>query len=260
MVVPLTMPRTRSIRFGGEVAGERAEDRDAAADRGLEAQRRAGPPGDRLELRAVMGDDVLVGGHDALAHRQRGGDQRVGRLVAAHQLDDDVDPVVGDEVGRGVGQQLGRQARGRSPGPRRGRRPRRARARRHRPGGGRRAARAGRATTSRPTVPAPSTATRRRAPLMTGGGRVGDIGRMVADRVRSDRRVSARPLHSRAMTTELAPAPAPLAAPAARAADLLGHPAVRRSSTSATTSARSATTSGSSPSTRRSTASSTTTR
>ena len=73
------------------------------------------PPGDRLELRPVMRDDVLVGGHDALAHRQGRGDQRVRRLVAAHQLDDDVDPLVGDEVRRGIGQQLGGDAGGDRP-------------------------------------------------------------------------------------------------------------------------------------------------
>ncbi len=92
---------------GGEVGRERAEDRDPATDRRLEAKRRSGPAGDRLELGAVMGDDVLVGGDHALAHRQRGGDQRVGRLVAPHQLDDDVDLVVGDEVGRRVREELG---------------------------------------------------------------------------------------------------------------------------------------------------------
>jgi len=46
----------------------------------------------------VMRDDVLVGGDDRLAHREGGGDERVGRFVAAHQLDDDVDLVIGDEM------------------------------------------------------------------------------------------------------------------------------------------------------------------
>ena len=97
--------------------GQRPEDRDPAADRRLEPERRAGPPGDRLELRAVVGDDVLVGGDDGLAHRQRGGDQRVGRLVATHQLDDDVDVVVGHEVGRRVGDDRRRASRRRPHGP-----------------------------------------------------------------------------------------------------------------------------------------------
>ena len=39
-------------------------------DRGLEAERRAGPPGDRLELRAVVGDDVLVRGDDRPCRRR----------------------------------------------------------------------------------------------------------------------------------------------------------------------------------------------
>ena len=64
----------------------------------------SGPPGDGLELRAVVGDDVLVGGDDRLAGAERRRDQRAGRLVAAHHLDDDVVSRVGDEVGRGVGQ------------------------------------------------------------------------------------------------------------------------------------------------------------
>ena len=57
-----------------------------------------------------MGDDVLVRGDDGLAHPQRRGDERVRRFVAAHELDDDVDRVVGDEVRRRVGEQARRQA------------------------------------------------------------------------------------------------------------------------------------------------------
>ena len=44
----------------------------------------------------VVGDDVLVRRDHAPARRQRGPDQRVGRLVAAHRLDDDVDVVARD--------------------------------------------------------------------------------------------------------------------------------------------------------------------
>ena len=108
------MPADAVDPVGGEVAGQRPEDRDPAADRRLEAERRAGPPGDRLELGAVVGDDVLVGGDHGLAHRQRRRDQRPRRLVAAHQLDDDVDVVVGHEVRRGVGQERRPGARGRA--------------------------------------------------------------------------------------------------------------------------------------------------
>ena len=131
------------------------------------------PAGDRLELRPVVGDDVLVGGHDRLARAERRGDQRAGRLVAAHQLDDDVDVVVRDEVGRRVGQ----RASAGSPRPT-------ARAdvahgdadELERPRRRRRAGSVGRSrsarTTSRPTVPAPSTRDAQRAPLMAGIGRV----------------------------------------------------------------------------------------
>ena len=175
----------------------------------------AGPPGDRLELRPVVGDDVLVGGDDALAHRQRGGDQGVGRLVAAHQLDDDVDLVAGHQVGRRVGDQTGRETRRDGaidvPHGDRGQLERHAVAR----PAARPAARAARATTSRPTVPAPRTATRRGLPLMTWAETGRDIRRMVADGPERPPG-ECRRLHSRAMTTDLAPRAAPAEAPAAR--------------------------------------------
>ncbi len=113
--VPLTIPRTRLTRFGREVRGERSEDRDPAAHGGFEAQRGAVLARDRLEARAVVGDDVLVGGHDRRAHRQGGRDQRVGRLVAAHELDDDVGAAVRHEVGRGIGDELRGQPGGDRP-------------------------------------------------------------------------------------------------------------------------------------------------
>jgi len=58
----------------------------------------------------VVGEHVLVRGDDGLARRERRRDQRVRRLVAAHQLDDHVGVVRGHEVGRCVGQQLPGQA------------------------------------------------------------------------------------------------------------------------------------------------------
>ena len=130
---------------------------------------------------------------------ERRRDQRVGGLVAAHQLDDDVDPVIGDEVGRGVGHELRRQARGRATA-------RVADADRDQPE--RRAI--GRlelvtAVEQRPDdlasrrVPAPSTPTRSRAPLMTGDGRVATSVRMVADA--SGRERLGRPVTVRASTT-----------------------------------------------------------
>ena len=96
-----------------EVTSEWPEDRDTATDRGFEAQRGARPPGDGLELGSVMSDHVLVGRDDRLPHRERGGDQRVGRFVAAHELDDRIDLVVGDEMRRRIGQHRCRQARAR---------------------------------------------------------------------------------------------------------------------------------------------------
>ena len=132
-----------------------------------------GPAGDRFQLRAVVGDDVLVRGDDRLAGREGGRDERVRGLVAAHQLDDDVDVGRGHEVGRRVGQQLGRDpglaglvevAAGHADELER-----RAVGRR----GAGRAGPAAHRTTAPPTVPAPRTATRK-------AGWV-DIPQMVAD-------------------------------------------------------------------------------
>ena len=53
----------------------------------------------------MVGDQVLVRGHDRPAVGERRADQRAGRLVAAHDLDDHVDPRVRDQVRRRVGQQ-----------------------------------------------------------------------------------------------------------------------------------------------------------
>ena len=104
------MPADPSDLVGGEVAGQRREDRDAARDRGLEAQCGTGPACDRLQLRAVMGDHVLVRGHDRLARPERGGDQGPGRLIPAHDLDDHVRVRVSHEMGRGIGEERRGQA------------------------------------------------------------------------------------------------------------------------------------------------------
>ena len=82
------------------------------------ASNRSGAPGlagQALELRAVVGDHVLVRGHDALARGQGGADERAGRLVAAHRLDDDVHVAARDHVRRGVRQQRLRDAGGDGP-------------------------------------------------------------------------------------------------------------------------------------------------
>ncbi len=52
---------------GGETAGDGVQDRRAAADRGFVAKGRTGGSGDRFQLGAVMGQDVLVGRDDRLA-------------------------------------------------------------------------------------------------------------------------------------------------------------------------------------------------
>ena len=103
---PVDDPADPRDHVRGKVRGERREHRDPPADGGLEAERGARAAGDRLELRAVMGDHVLVGRHHRLAGGQRGRHERMGRLVAAHQLDDRVDPRIGDQVRRGVGHEL----------------------------------------------------------------------------------------------------------------------------------------------------------
>ena len=90
---------------GGQVAGNRPEHRDAAADRGLEAKRGAGPPRDRLEGRAMMGDDVLVRRDHRLPSTERGRDERSRGFVAAHELHDDVCVRGRDEVRRRVGEE-----------------------------------------------------------------------------------------------------------------------------------------------------------
>ncbi len=100
---------------GGEVQRDRAEERDAAADRRLEPERGAGGARDPLQLGPVMGDHVLVRGDHALAGLQGRADQRAGRLVAAHRLDDHVDVRVGHHVGRGIGEDGLRDAEGDGP-------------------------------------------------------------------------------------------------------------------------------------------------
>ncbi len=84
---------------GGEVALERRDDRDAAADAGLVENVDAGAGGHRQELRAVLGHHFLVAGHDVAALLQRALDEAVRRLLAADDLDDDV--AVGESASSG---------------------------------------------------------------------------------------------------------------------------------------------------------------
>ena len=64
----------------------------------------------------MVGDHVLVGGHDRLAGAEGGGHEGVGRLVAAHELDDDVDVGARHEVGRRVGHEVVGHAERAGPG------------------------------------------------------------------------------------------------------------------------------------------------
>ncbi len=167
----------------------------------------------------MVGDHVLVGRHDALAHRQGGGDERVCRLVSTQQLDDDVDLVIADDVRRRIGEQVGGQpgsdgaadvADGNGGQP-----DREAVGRTELVGPGRE---------GRDDL-APDGAGTQDADAQWGSGHgvrsIGrDIRRMVAeamgrrrDGAEMGRPPGCRPLHSRAMTTEAAPAPAPVAPP-----------------------------------------------
>ena len=66
-MVPLTIPKTLAISVDAEALLDHADDRDHAGDRRLEAQLDAGLAGDREELVAVLGEQLLVGGDDRLA-------------------------------------------------------------------------------------------------------------------------------------------------------------------------------------------------
>ena len=103
------MPRNELTDRPGEVLGEQPQDRRAAHDRGLVSERRPRLACDRLELRPMPGDHVLVRRDDRLAGGERGGDEGPGRLLAAHDLDDHVGRA-GHEVRRRVGQQVRRHA------------------------------------------------------------------------------------------------------------------------------------------------------
>ena len=189
-----------------------------------------GPPGDGLELRAVVGDDVLVRRDDRLAGPERGGDERARRLVAAHDLDDDV-----DRRGRPRG------GPARRSGARPGCRPSRARSRSRTAtptsssGGRRRAWRRSGALEQRPRRPRRRRCRRRARRRASGGaahrrsprdGSRRRIATVAGRRRRPGRRAIGGPLHSATMTTELLPAPAPARRRGRPAADLLRDPAV----------------------------------
>ncbi len=63
LVVPLTMPCTRSMCARGERLAHHADRRHDAGDGGLEAQLHAARARGVEQLLAVLGEQLLVGGH-----------------------------------------------------------------------------------------------------------------------------------------------------------------------------------------------------
>ena len=75
-----------------EALAQRLDDRNAAADRGLEIERDALAFGERGELLTVAREQRLVGGDHRLAGSERGLHRALGRIAgAADQLDEHVD-------------------------------------------------------------------------------------------------------------------------------------------------------------------------
>ena len=90
LVVPLTIPKTFETSVAPKLSWIDADDRDHAGDRGLEADLHARLAGDLEELVAVLGEQLLVGGHHRLAGPQRREHVLASGLGAADQLDDQV--------------------------------------------------------------------------------------------------------------------------------------------------------------------------
>ena len=158
---PVDDPADARDPVRGQVQRQGAEHGDAARHRRLEAQRAVGGAGRPLQLGAVVGEEMLVRGDHGAPVGEGGRDQRPRRLVAAHDLDDHVDVGARDEVRRdrrsaassGMPAALA-LATSRTATP--------ARTSGEPSDGARRGDRSSSArTTSRPTVPAPSTPTRR---------------------------------------------------------------------------------------------------
>ena len=85
---------------GLQVGPEGADQRDAAADRGLEVDVDVLLGGQAQQLRAVVGHHDLVGRHHVLAGPDRPLEIRMHRLVAARHLDEDLDRrIVEEHVG-----------------------------------------------------------------------------------------------------------------------------------------------------------------
>jgi len=74
-----------------QVPHERRQDGDAAADRGLEAQRCTGPPRQPLQRSAARREERLVGGDHSAATLERRSQQPLGGVQATQQLHHDVE-------------------------------------------------------------------------------------------------------------------------------------------------------------------------
>ena len=85
------MPWIDSTRSRGEPLAQHADDRHAAAHRGLVVDVDAGALGRREHLGAVLGEQRLVRGDDVLARGDRGEHRALGLGRAADQLAHDVD-------------------------------------------------------------------------------------------------------------------------------------------------------------------------
>ena len=100
LVVPLMMPASHWIRLAGQPFAQRLDDGDAAGHGRLERHHHAAGLGRREDLRAVHGQQRLVGRDHVLAGRNRFEHQLAGQVVAADQFDDDLDLGVADDVAR----------------------------------------------------------------------------------------------------------------------------------------------------------------
>ena len=80
----------REDAIGGQALLDGADQRDAPCDGGLEPDHHTVLPRLGEDLRAVMGQEGLVGGDHVLAGGERFQDKRAGGLEAAHQLDHDL--------------------------------------------------------------------------------------------------------------------------------------------------------------------------
>ena len=86
-----------------------ADDRDAAANRRLEVQPRAGGFRRLFKRGPVLAHDFLVGGHNRLARLQRADDKRLRRFDAAHALDHNVDGWIVDDLVKRRGEERTRR-------------------------------------------------------------------------------------------------------------------------------------------------------